>query len=68
MAKKKKSKKSTELDMQAPIDPSPETAMQAVIDELAATPKDPFQTDTVVYAVEDSEFAYMKRRREKSKV
>lgn len=54
--------------MQAPIDPSPETAMQAVIDELAATPKDPFQTDTVVYAVEDSEFAYMKRRREKSKV
>lgn len=64
----KKKKKSTDLDMQAPIESSPESAMQAVMDELAKTPKDPFPTDTVVYAVEDSEFAYMKRRREKSKV
>lgn len=65
---KKKTKKVTDLDMQAQIDPAPESAMQAVMDELAATPKDPFPTDTVVYAVEESEFAYMKRRREKERV
>lgn len=65
---KKKTKKSTDLDMQAQIDPAPESAMNSVMDMLAAEPKDPFPTDTVVYAVEDSEFAYMKRRREKSKV
>ena len=65
---KKKTKKVTDLDMQAQIDPSPENAMQAVMDELAAEPKDPFPTDNLVYAVEDSEFAYMKRRREKERV
>ena len=64
----KKKKTNQDLDMQAQIEPSPESAMQAVMDELAATPKDPFPTDTVVYAVEESEFAYMKRRREKSRV
>lgn len=68
MGKKKQTKKSTDLDMQAQIDTAPESAMNAVMDMLAAEPKDPFPTDNLVYAVEDSEFAYMKRRREKERV
>lgn len=39
---KKKTKKSTDLDMQAQIDPAPESAMNAVMDAVASSPKDPF--------------------------
>lgn len=58
-------KRQMEKDLQAPIDPSPESAMNAIMDAVAASPKPPYPTDTLIYAVEDSEFACMKRRREK---